>query len=313
MFISEIERQLKKPATLVELLGTQKNRKYPKTIFSDINGAITKPYYHELNPFFLEDFSSWSKFNPAKLITVRDGCIGLVNFLLKHPKLVQKNKFIIHQNLACWIGPEQSDRFMQWELVQTKAPDLNEAKAIYVLACLHRYYFNRPEDLLEKLAFLKEIDSECPVYLISLRSSFNIYSDQDESDSMFTLLKNLTKLVDPERIHQLEVSEFLLRGDFSCSVLVDVKYDDLYFADNFIHHFFLARGGSIWGLPIATERTGVCELNLSLYHKMLMNPVEGKGHFEMLKKLWRKSKHENIFKEQHFYHNILREVMETED
>lgn len=222
---------------------------------------MTEGYYHPLNPCFLFELAGPAIMRHSPIITVRDGFITFMDFLLNnHQALSRWNTlFIVPQSYERLIPYHLSSHFLGYQLSQKTHKKTNSK---FIFGYLTEEYLG--SDIEKTLSKIK-LDPEDKVTLY-LSQETNLekvsYNNIFAQEFLFKLADKLKS----HEVRHINTSDFLNTSDFSQYELIDLASSHGMVFDNFVHFLMASRGcQSVY--PQKTSNA-LMSIDLSMFHQL---------------------------------------------
>lgn len=238
---------------------------------------LMQDYYHELNPFFVANLYKKELFQFSNLITVRDGKIPFANFLVNNVDNLNgtETHFLIPKSFSSLIPATFKDRFSCWSLSQDKKLPIEKAKRVIIFGMLIDKYIGPLEELKNRVKDdLAKIDPKAKIELLLTQRHDPFSSVHRENLLHFQVFDRIRSLFPEREITLLKLERFLDRSYTPDDYFYDLKYDDVFVADNYLHYYFASRGVTVNLLPEAPPKETLTSLRLSFWHTLHVGPFE---------------------------------------
>ena len=241
---------------------------------------LTEDLYHPLNPCFLFELTNQVLLQHASVITVRDGFITFMDFLLKnHQKIPHLGiTFLIPISLEKLVPQHLKSFFLGYEFNQELSNNPTDRKLIY--AHLTEEYLG--ENISESLKKVHFPDGQkVTLYLseernLSKRNYNNIFSQK----FFFQLYQQLQNC----QVQLVNEITFFDETDYSQYDFIDLAYDNFLVSDSSISFHMASRGCRNVFPPQRSDRPSNYQIQMSLYHQMNIFEIHAKDQIfsEML-------------------------------
>lgn len=312
-----IKKQFENGRSLALLKYNSSVKRESRPDFDNDLYPINQDYFHELNPFFLCNLNPKELFSFTNVFTVRDGHITFADFLLNNFSNLQNlgpELFIIHPDLVPLIPDNIKNYFATWWTVQKEQTNLKAASKIIVTGIICEHTISNLDTLKLKLQKLKQIDPEASVelYLPIRRDMF--YKKYKENVLIHQVMKCLSEILPDKDFKLLTTSNFFEIGNFKNTYVIDLAQDNFLVADNFLHYYVQARGGTVEASSLTSPpRDSFFSFDLSLYHELHITPLnQEKNVFMELLMYKKQNPHVKEYLYEPTFHNLLRELLKKE-
>jgi hypothetical protein len=270
-----VNKQYRTGRTLIQNKYSSLIRKdlWPK-FFWDLY-PLGQDYFHELNPYFLFNFTSIALLKFSDLFTVRDGYVGLANFLLTNLTHIQKNKtsFLIPPHFAPLLPPNSLDRFAAWSICHPDKIEITEAKRVIIFAFLAEQYIGPIEQLKERFQVLSQIPQNTKIEIWAPVRRDPLQLQHKESIIVHQVVDIIREVLPNREIEWIDGEDFFENSNFRETYVFDAAFDQLLVGDNYLHYFVLSKGGSVNLVPKAAPSDSFFDLDLSIHHKLHVHPL----------------------------------------
>ena len=245
-------------------------------------------YFHLLNPSFTLMPTNINNIYPVCLL--RDGFIPLVNFF--STKSFHHNNFLVHEDLAFIIPPEQKQKFYLYNVIVNKKGPLKRNKVLVTGvingASFSLEYFKKKMRQVDRALKKKSLSWNCVYFLFFIRDNLFFSVDTKKVDPLALYMKELNKYTKGKG-HFLASDALSYIHDFSDWFYICLHENSILIADNYLEHLFLSKGGS----PLITKKIKSSKYSVTIpispYHSYLIKNFSYKkneSRFKEIKKMF---------------------------
>lgn len=307
--LDKINSFLQHPTSFIKLKQNKflDESHYPKEELWGEALPMTDDLFHPLNPCFLFELTNSVILQHSSLITVRDGYITLMDFLLKnHQKIPHLGiTFLIPISLERLIPLHLRPYFLAYEFNQVAPQMIPEHKFIY--AHLTEEYIG--EDINKSLEKIHFSDGQrVTLFLSEERNLSKINYDNLFSKRYFFQLSQKLKNCQVELIDEIT---FCNGTDYSQYDFIDLAADNYLVSDNFISFLMASRGCPTVYPPQRSDRKAIFQMPMGLYHQMSIFEIQANDQLfsEML--LYKKNNPHKEFLKDDTVKNRLRYLVQS--
>lgn len=305
--LDKIQQFLVSPVSYALL---KNNDSFRESYYSQSRGEalpLTEHYYHPLNPCFLFELTGPAIMQHSPIITVRDGVLTFMDFLLNNHQALSHwgTLFIIPKVYEKLIPKHLAHFFIGYEITQSKKTVASEK---FIFAYLTEEYLARDIDvILEKLNDLKD-DDKCTLFLPQETNLEKVsYNNIFVQEFIFKLSHRLKD----HAVRHINTHDFLNTTDFSRFDFIDLAYDHFLVYDHFIKFLMASRGcQSCYEAPSQQVRP-ILSLNLSMYHQMNLYELAPAGEIFSELLMYRKQYPHRKLMEDTYFSTLLRNLMNS--
>lgn len=228
---------------------------------------MTEGYYHPLNPCFLFELSGPAIMNHSSIITVRDGYITFMDFLLNnHQSLARwKTLFIVPKAFEKLIPSHLSSYFVGYNLSQK---DQKKSQDKFIFGYLTEEYLG--SDIEATLSKIKLTDGDKVTLFLPQETNLEkvSYNSTFCQEFLFTLGQKLKN----HQVRHINTNDFFNTSDFSPYEFIDLANDHSMISDNFIHFLMASRGCS--NVYPTKSQSSFFSIDLSMFHQLDLYELE---------------------------------------
>ena len=243
---------------------------YPKEEFWGQANPMTEDLYHPLNPCFLFELSNQILHQHASVITVRDGFVTFMDFLLKnHQKIPHLGiLFLIPKSLEKLIPHHLKSFFLSYEFNQETSSITPTQKMIY--AHLTEEYLG--ENIGLTLDKIQCHDGEkITLFISEERNLAKVnYNNLFPQKFFFELSQRLNKC----QVQFINEITFCDGIDYSQYHYIDLACDNYLISDNFNSYLMASRGCRNVYPSLLPDQKPIFQMPMSLYHHMNVYEVQ---------------------------------------
>lgn len=241
---------------------------------------LTEDLFHPLNPCFLFELTNQALLQHASVITVRDGLITFMDFLLKnHQKIPHLGiTFLIPLSLEKLVPHHLKDFFLVYEFNQEASNDTAEKKLIYA-HLTEEYLGENISKSLERLHFPD--GQQVTIYLSEERNLSKInYNNIFSQKFLFQLFQQLKNC----QVQLINEITFFDGTDYSKYDFIDLACDNFLVSDSSVSFHIASRGCRNVYPPQRSDRKPIYQMQMSLYHQMNIFEIQAQDQIfsEML-------------------------------
>lgn len=262
---------------------------------------LTEHYYHPLNPCFLFELVGPGIMQHAPIITIRDGFLSFMDFLLNNHQSIPhwNTTFLVPKNFEKLIPTHLSPYFIGYDFSQKESPKGREK---FIFSYLTEEYLGSDIDLtLNKLDIS---DNDRVTLFLPQETNLEKISYNNIFAEKF-LFKLSLKLRNTD-VRHINTHDFLNTTDFSQYELIDLALDQYLVSDNFIH-FLMSSRGCRNVFKMCTEKA-IYSLDMSMYHQMNLYEITPDNDLFSELLLYKKQRAGKLIEDPYFT-SILRSSM----
>ena len=241
---------------------------------------LTEDLYHPLNPCFLFELTNQILLQHGAVITVRDGFVTLMDFLLKnHQKIPHLGTtFLIPTSLEKLIPVHLKSSFLSYEFNQVLPKNIPDHKFIYA-HLTEEYLGENIEKTLEKIQFP---DGQKVTLFLSEERNLSKINYDNLFSKKFTF--QLSQKLKNCQVRFIDEVTFCNETDFSQYEFIDLAADNYLTSDNFISFLMASRGCRNVYPELESGKHPVFQMQMGLYHQMNIFEIQAQDHIfsEML-------------------------------
>ena len=234
---------------------------------------LTDDYYHPLNPCFLFELSGPGLIQHSSVITVRDGFITFMDFLLKnHQKIpLWGITFIIPISYEKLIPSHLKSFFLGYDFSQENKSKSTTEKLIY--AHLSEEYLG--EDIKASLEKINVQQGEkVRLFLSYERNLMKPFFESTFSQNFIFQLSQKLKGCHVEFISDLT---FVNETDYSNVEFIDLAKDEYLVSDSFVKFVLASRGCETVFKTQDSKIEPIFKIMMSQFHTMNLYEIESTG------------------------------------
>lgn len=265
---------------------------------------LTERYFFELNPSFVCDYKDINEMNDYPFVMLRDGFLGISYFFLKNPKPLEKGHtlFLIPKKFETLVPTYWKEKVMlySFEFQEENPGPFDNA---YTYGQISPETFISTDYVTITTDLYADFKSYRNYFLTPFRST-TFFEKFNNSAYTRTVTSNILNLFG----HNVKFEDSFQPGNYENigkgDVFSNLDRDNFYIYDDFLFHFFSSRGAYAHKYKGYKKKNVIKEINLSLYHKIIIQELSEPSNYLLEKKIEMKLRGivPNFLSERFFYY-----------